>query len=230
MQEITAGNRQNIANAADCGGRLGPTMAGLAPDLRNLSIYFSRVDLGDVVVLCSDGVHDNLDPLHMGLSPSDLGLNCETWDAIQDEEEAEEFKCKWRERFFQGILLNKHEPPTAPETPHGNVASPQVEDVSQYFLPLQLGLNNQGSAEALEILQNAKSAAVPHQSPKDICSKMIQHAFSITKKSRDWMESKENQDKELPGDYIAFPGKMDHATCCKSVGVRGSPCLFANCL
>jgi hypothetical protein len=28
--------------------------------------------VGDIVLLCSDGVHDNLDPEHLGLSPSKL--------------------------------------------------------------------------------------------------------------------------------------------------------------
>ena len=32
------------------------------PDLRNLSLYYHEFEEGDLLLLMSDGVHDNLDP------------------------------------------------------------------------------------------------------------------------------------------------------------------------
>ena len=57
-----------------------------APDLRNLFVHFCPCWEGDMLVLLSDGVHDNLDPVTRGLSPSDLGFNDESWATVKDEE------------------------------------------------------------------------------------------------------------------------------------------------
>jgi len=35
-------------------------------DLRNLELGFCTLNAGDFIVLCSDGVHDNLDPAFLG--------------------------------------------------------------------------------------------------------------------------------------------------------------------
>jgi hypothetical protein len=59
FQEITKGNRGNN-DVRDPGGRLGPTLEGGAPDLRNLRLYNYFCDENDIVVIVSDGVHDNL--------------------------------------------------------------------------------------------------------------------------------------------------------------------------
>lgn len=36
------------------------------PDLRNFRSYFCFCEKGDSIIVCSDGVHDNLDPLSLG--------------------------------------------------------------------------------------------------------------------------------------------------------------------
>lgn len=56
------------ADATDPGGRLGPAdyQRPVVPDLRNLQLVFAYLEPGDAVVLMSDGVHDNLDPVFLG--------------------------------------------------------------------------------------------------------------------------------------------------------------------
>lgn len=73
--DITSGSRTGAAatDATDSGGRLGPHVEG-NPDLRNMSLYFRLVDEGDVIVVVSDGLYDNLDPQSLGLSPKDAGI------------------------------------------------------------------------------------------------------------------------------------------------------------
>eukprot|EP00013_Stygamoeba_regulata_P026753 CAMPEP_0177651744 /NCGR_PEP_ID=MMETSP0447-20121125/12724_1 /TAXON_ID=0 /ORGANISM="Stygamoeba regulata, Strain BSH-02190019" /LENGTH=829 /DNA_ID=CAMNT_0019154871 /DNA_START=49 /DNA_END=2534 /DNA_ORIENTATION=- len=69
--DITAGNRYNF-DARDPGGRLGPYGADGVPDLRNLQLFYQECGVGDLLVLVSDGVHDNLDPMHLGIAPAEL--------------------------------------------------------------------------------------------------------------------------------------------------------------
>lgn len=83
VRDITVDNRGNLLDATDPGGRLGPYVDGGQPDTRNLTLFFERCRAGDVLVLCSDGVHDNLDPSSLGVDPGALapafaGLD---WDA-----------------------------------------------------------------------------------------------------------------------------------------------------
>jgi len=44
-----------------------------------------------------------------------------------------------------------------------------------------------------------------------ITGKLIEHAWTVTKAGREWME--QNPGKKLPKDYVQYPGKMDHTTC-----------------
>eukprot|EP01127_Copromyxa_protea_P015973 TRINITY_DN4681_c1_g1_i4.p1 TRINITY_DN4681_c1_g1~~TRINITY_DN4681_c1_g1_i4.p1 ORF type:complete len:1082 (+),score=187.13 TRINITY_DN4681_c1_g1_i4:1314-4559(+) len=89
--EITIGSRNetNITDPCDPGGRLGPQQKQGDPDLRNLSCWFSPCSTGDIVLLCSDGVHDNLDPQTFGLPPSHFGLNYENWSDAPPKEVVE---------------------------------------------------------------------------------------------------------------------------------------------
>jgi serine/threonine protein phosphatase PrpC len=103
VTDLTAGNRTNVLDARDCGGRLGPYRHKGQPDLRNLGVYSSMCHEGDLLILCSDGVHDNLDPQILGKFPSDLGLPEQNWedadvDAIDDVKTA--FRCKWLEEHI----------------------------------------------------------------------------------------------------------------------------------
>ncbi|GAM21594.1 hypothetical protein SAMD00019534_047690 [Acytostelium subglobosum LB1] len=101
FSDITKGNRQNLSDARDPGGRLGPYIGEGQPDLRNLAVFHKFCDQDDVILLLSDGVHDNLDPQQLGLSPRDLGVDCDSWDIagqklpVETDRVKNEFRNKW---------------------------------------------------------------------------------------------------------------------------------------
>lgn len=77
-----AGNRSAKADMSDPGGRLGPTIGrGGDADLRNLGLYMAPCEEDSLLLVVSDGVHDNLDPEHLGLSPNDVGVDQDKWDS-----------------------------------------------------------------------------------------------------------------------------------------------------
>lgn len=115
--DITEGNRQNLTDARDPGGRLGPYLEA-EPDLRNLHLYYHIADPGDLILLMSDGVHDNLDPQQLGVSPPDAStkIKPETWEEAEkmDPERVENFKNSFRkgwleDTFSKQLLLKERE-------------------------------------------------------------------------------------------------------------------------
>jgi hypothetical protein len=48
-------------------------------------------------------------------------------------------------------------------------------------------------------------------SPLNVTSRIMKHCLGVTASGREWME--QNPKDKLPLDYVAYPGKMDHATC-----------------
>lgn len=88
--DITYGNRRNVNDPCDPGGRLGPYGNGMEPDLRNLEARFWPLEKDDILFAVSDGIHDNLDPESFGLSPNDL---CNS-DLITDSTLKEKIKDK----------------------------------------------------------------------------------------------------------------------------------------
>eukprot|EP01133_Synstelium_polycarpum_P015004 gene15004-17742_t len=99
--DITKGNRQNLSDARDPGGRLGPYVGNGQPDLRNLSVFYKYCDEDDLILLLSDGVHDNLDPQQLGVRPEDLGIEVESWDLAgqkypnETDRVKNEFRTRW---------------------------------------------------------------------------------------------------------------------------------------
>ncbi|EGC32458.1 hypothetical protein DICPUDRAFT_49599 [Dictyostelium purpureum] len=104
--DITKGNRQNVSDARDPGGRLGPYIRQGEPDLRNLSVFYRFCDEDDLILLLSDGVHDNLDPQQLGIKPTDLGIDSESWDKagqefpIESEKAKNDYRQKWLNDHF----------------------------------------------------------------------------------------------------------------------------------
>ena len=72
VTDITSSNRTDSESAADCGGRLGPCDRDGKPDLRNLFVGSATVRRNDLILIVSDGVHDNLDPELLGKHPRDI--------------------------------------------------------------------------------------------------------------------------------------------------------------
>eukprot|EP00026_Physarum_polycephalum_P000336 Phypoly_transcript_00336.p1 GENE.Phypoly_transcript_00336~~Phypoly_transcript_00336.p1 ORF type:complete len:1616 (-),score=256.83 Phypoly_transcript_00336:128-4975(-) len=81
--DVTAGNRGNLTDARDPGGRIGPHMKLGRPDLRNLSLTTFSCMENDLVFAVTDGIHDNFDPQQLGVSPHALGLDTDDWRAAE---------------------------------------------------------------------------------------------------------------------------------------------------
>lgn len=77
--DITSGNRASDVKIA--GGHLGPKADSteLLPDLTNFSMHLTPCFKGDIILMVSDGVHDNLDPEALGVDPMGIGLNYDKW-------------------------------------------------------------------------------------------------------------------------------------------------------
>jgi len=101
--DITAGNRKNLADARDPGGRIGPYVDTGDPDLRNLDIYFTPCKENDIIMIVSDGVHDNLDPQTLGLPPTQFGLESDTWDSV-DYDKGMDTKIGYMNNFITQIM------------------------------------------------------------------------------------------------------------------------------
>jgi len=104
--DITASNRAGTLSASDCGGRLGPHNDNL-PDLRNLQLGFYACNEGDFIMIVSDGVHDNLDPSHLGFLPKDLGIEADSWSTVPDMEAAEDIKNAQRISLLEKVIQGK---------------------------------------------------------------------------------------------------------------------------
>jgi len=102
--DITLGNRRNAYDAKDCGGRLGPYVGENGdPDIRNVTIYHQICAEDDLIILCSDGVHDNMDPQTLGIGPKDLSpqyASWNSWDQFPSEQEADLVKSEFMIKYF----------------------------------------------------------------------------------------------------------------------------------
>ncbi|KAH3762246.1 cyclophilin B [Pelomyxa schiedti] len=78
--DITSGNR--CVDLRDPGGRLGPYVGQGSPDLRNLQLYYHVCKPGDVVMLVTDGIYDNFDPVQLGNTPRDMGIDANAWPQV----------------------------------------------------------------------------------------------------------------------------------------------------
>jgi C2 domain len=68
--DITSGQRDRSGgDATDSGGRIGFKQDGYVPDLGNIQIIIHPLADNEYIMSMSDGVHDNLDPAHLGVAP-----------------------------------------------------------------------------------------------------------------------------------------------------------------
>lgn len=116
--DVTAGNRDNVVDGRDPGGRLGPYIGEHGwPDLRNLRLYFCTCSPEDIVVIMSDGVHDNLDPQTLGRVPSELNISTSTdtwksWDEVPHDS-LMKVKSQFMRRMLGGIVFSDDHPSPA---------------------------------------------------------------------------------------------------------------------
>eukprot|EP00727_Mastigamoeba_balamuthi_P000527 m51a1_g10471 hypothetical protein (490) ;mRNA; f:75543-77495 len=111
--EVSARCRIESASPTDSGGRIGPSEPDGSPDVRNLATFHAEADEGDLLVLVTDGVHDNLDPSALGIEPNAAaqvaGLKGPgegvAWNAM-DATARDDLKRAYSEREFCRILAS----------------------------------------------------------------------------------------------------------------------------
>ena len=100
-------------DARDPGGRIGPYVGDGMPDTRNLSLFFDRCRDGDMLIYCTDGVHDNLDAGSLGVDPEEFTEDFKgmTWDqaSMFNKELAEGIKSAFYEARLEMILNEQHD-------------------------------------------------------------------------------------------------------------------------
>jgi len=87
---------------------LGPHLEGGYPDLRNLNFFSVSCSEGNLIFLVSDGVHDNLDPYHLGVSSKDLNLK-EDWSHLPLEQ-IEKVKSQYMLNVLEQKLNGIYDP------------------------------------------------------------------------------------------------------------------------
>ena len=83
VKEITTGNDRFKDNRDDPGGAIGAIdKSQIEPDLRNLRLFSHPCDDGDIIILVSDGIHDNFNPKYLGIAPKELKLDHNDWSDV----------------------------------------------------------------------------------------------------------------------------------------------------
>lgn len=96
IEDVTLGNRPVLGNAHDPGGRIGPAVDARDADLRNVAVRFvTNCAKGDVLMLVSDGVGDNIDPVCMNAPCTVPGAG--SWDEVPAERQ--QFSLRLLERI-----------------------------------------------------------------------------------------------------------------------------------
>ena len=87
----------------DSGGKIG-SVGGLGkPDLRNYSVFFKGCQENDIVLLLTDGLFDNFDPIKTGKSPADFGINCLKWEDL-DFGVAQKISCDHIVKYVEEVV------------------------------------------------------------------------------------------------------------------------------
>jgi len=112
--DVTSVNRAGSLHAGDCGGRLGAYSRDGLPDLRNLFVTNYTVFEGDMLILVSDGVHDNLDPQLIGKSPLkiDSSVGATSWDDLPPDA-SERIKTLYREKKLARLIHKSQNTPAS---------------------------------------------------------------------------------------------------------------------
>lgn len=156
--DLTEGNRKNVNDPKDCGGRLGPYVGDAEPDLRNLCIHYQLCEEGDLILLLSDGVHDNLDPQTLGKLPKDIGPEWEhisDWNSFSSDEEIQKAKTQYMLKLLANDLI--------------------------------LGREEQKNLRMKVFSVTSSENEFPF-SPSYISNRILRHCLYCTGRGREWME------------------------------------------
>jgi len=110
LNEIIVRNRHTTTDVKDPGGRLGPFGPAELADLRNLTVLSQPCEEGDIIFICTDGVHDNFNPHILGKKPQHISLNLShnNWEEQDmDKKEhamAEVAKDHWSTRLMEHLV------------------------------------------------------------------------------------------------------------------------------
>jgi len=219
VREVTRGNRGVAVDASDPGGRLGPYVGNGQPDLRNLSLYFEICQPDDIVIMCTDGVHDNLDPAMLGIDPEEVlpdfaGM---TWDQACEfnHELGSVTRSVFSEKRLELLIGKQLEKAISDEiaiygeqhifAPHSRPPIP----VSINNLPPSCRQSLSGLNQLAADTTPGNAVFVP--TPEQIVCMVTEYCLRVTESSRVFME--EHPHETQPKDLKRFPGKMDHTTC-----------------
>eukprot|EP01100_Stratorugosa_tubuloviscum_P000277 TRINITY_DN1059_c3_g1_i1.p1 TRINITY_DN1059_c3_g1~~TRINITY_DN1059_c3_g1_i1.p1 ORF type:complete len:784 (+),score=357.85 TRINITY_DN1059_c3_g1_i1:16-2367(+) len=84
VTDVTYAFHRTSTNTTDPGGRLGPYVDANKADLRNLTLYIRICYPGDIIILTTDGVHDNIDPQQLGFEPNEIGHTATDWTELSE--------------------------------------------------------------------------------------------------------------------------------------------------
>lgn len=94
----------------DPGGALGPVNQDGLPDLRNLALSVKLCSANDMVLVMSDGVHDNLSPEYLMIDPTTLGLREPEWSA-NPPEKAERIINQYSKKVLRDLIAGGQQTP-----------------------------------------------------------------------------------------------------------------------
>jgi hypothetical protein len=113
VSELPNGKR-SPTNLNDPGGRIGITdesnVRNSLPDVRNLYVGCQVLDPSGVLLMMSDGVHDNFNPSALGKSPAQVfGERAQAYKSWTDvpEQEAIREASNYRERAIENLIVSK---------------------------------------------------------------------------------------------------------------------------
>jgi len=112
VEDITEGTRANITDEDDVGGRLGPHNEAGAPDQRNMSVFYSKVQPGDVILMLTEGVLANYDAQFLGMTPKDTdpkNIKADMWSDLETPK-ADAVKSAFRIKLLERLLQKAKTP------------------------------------------------------------------------------------------------------------------------
>ena len=209
VTDLTAEARAGAKSAKDPGGRIGPRDDQTPePDLRNLSTQVTLCHEGDILLMVSDGVHDNFDPEMRGMSPLQAGVadatSSTTWSELRD---VHLFKSSFMRDELQRILREavsgKRPPPSPLPTDNSTPAAAAGLTTSQRSILAPSMPVVETEASPLSNCNNLPTLA--ELTAELTVSTVMDEVLRVTRPSREALETKLAQTFDLTA-------KLDHTT------------------
>ncbi|GAB1218748.1 hypothetical protein ENUP19_0003G0035 [Entamoeba nuttalli] len=103
-EDLTYGSRLHAIGSNDPGGRIGIQGTNKRMDIRNAMVYHKILKWNDIIMVCSDGIHDNLEPQTRGFSPNEIQpeLGDIKWFKLK-KEQIEEINRNYSLKFISEV-------------------------------------------------------------------------------------------------------------------------------